>query len=213
MDTMPQKSGEEKQIPKLTNRQSKFIDLYISNNHCGSDAVLGAGYKQKKNPSNTACFLLKNPLIRAEIDRRTQELVKATQMDKPTFTLLIHKELKNAKQETTRARLLQLLGDTLGHTKQSEPAQNVNIFQNLANAKEFISSIPEHRNAFKDTISSDATLVSPDTRSGQEGGKQSAPETANDTTQMCATPMGDVSSTLSGEVTTLNPDSGVVGQG
>jgi phage terminase small subunit len=205
MDTMPQKSGEENK-PKLRPRHALFVKHYIDT-HNQSEAVRLSGFKCK-DPSKTATYLMKRPDIIGEIRVQEELLHKSLSKDKPTFLRELQDLKRRAREKNkidSEIKIAMLEAQILGLTKE-EPQAVTNIFQNLANAKEFISSIPEHRDAFKDTIAVEA-VVGAENKSILDPleRKQSALETANDTTQMSATHQGEVTSTLSGEVITLNP--------
>jgi hypothetical protein len=125
-------------------------------------------------------------------------------------------ELKESKRYSDLLKLYNLEAEVLQLKKESTQP-GVNIFQNITeDARKFLSTLPEHRDAFKGTNVEEGIITSPYTQSGQEEGKerkQSIDYSANTTTQTSATHMGETISTLSGEVLTINPDSGVGGEG
>jgi hypothetical protein len=204
MESVTIDGGNKIKPIKPNSRVSKFIDAYIENGHVGSQAVLRAGYKQtNKNPSNTACYLLKRPEVQYEIATREAELLKSIKITKEEYTLLIHRELKSAKQETTRARLLQLLGDTLGHTKQEGTnTGNVTIFQTLDSASAFLTS-------YKQTGGAEEAKPHVDMPNAEIVESSPIVAQVNDIPHIDV----DVSTSLSGEVIKLEPENRGTGEG
>ena len=131
------KIGGENNSPKISKRQSNFIDNYIEG-YSLSDSIRNAKYNNK-NPSATANLLLKKPHIIKEIERRKEELRALAMMDKPSFIQLVMKHMKEAKQESTKARLLELYGSLLGYTQKDTPVQ-VNLMQYLDKADQFFKA-------------------------------------------------------------------------
>jgi phage terminase small subunit len=128
------KSAKDSQssLKPLSNRQKAFCKAYVDGNSL-SDCVRIAKYKARQ-PHNTANQLMKSQDILNEIQRQRDEIAKSVMMDKPSFIQLVKKYLGESKQESTKARLLQLYGDLLGYTKTDQPVQ-VNLFQHLEEAK------------------------------------------------------------------------------
>jgi len=128
------KIGENKESPKFTRRQEAFIG-YIVEGYSNTESARLAKFKAK-NLSNCANLLLRQEHITKEIQRRKQELVKNVMIDKPSFVQLVMKHMKEAKQESTKARLLELYGSLLGYTQKDTPVQ-VNLMQYLDKAEAF----------------------------------------------------------------------------
>ena len=128
------KIGENKESPKFTRRQEAFIG-YIVEGYSNTESARLAKFSAK-DPSRVANYLLKRPEIAQEISRRKEELKQLALMDKPSFIQLVLKHMKDAKQESTKARLLELYGSLLGYTQKDTPVQ-VNLMQYLDKAEAF----------------------------------------------------------------------------
>jgi hypothetical protein len=128
------KIGENKESPKLNRRQLEFCK-YIVEGYSNSDSVRMSKFRCK-DPSRTANYLLKRTDILHEITRQKEELRALAMMDKPSFIQLVLKHMKEAKQESTKARLLELYGSLLGYTQKDTPVQ-VNLMQYLDKAEAF----------------------------------------------------------------------------
>jgi hypothetical protein len=126
--------GENKESPRLNRRQLEFCK-YIVEGYSNSDSVRMSKFRCK-DPSRTANYLLKRPDILHEITRQREELRALAMMDKPSFIQLVLKHMKEAKQESTKARLLELYGSLLGYTQKDTPVQ-VNLMQYLDKAEAF----------------------------------------------------------------------------
>ena len=128
------KIGEENKSPKFTRRQEAFIG-YIVEGYSNTESARLAKFSAK-DPSRVANYLLKRPEIVQEISRRKEELHKAVMMDKPSFILMVQKHLKEAKQEGTKAKLLELYAKLLGYNKE-DAQQQINIFGAIDKAESF----------------------------------------------------------------------------
>lgn len=196
-------AGKETKYQKLTPKQERFIIEYIKCNE-GKKACILSGYKES-NAYNTASNLLKNPIVVKEIQRQKALLHKGLLKDRSVFLTEVE-ELKAMCKEKGRVgeliKLLTLEASVLGIDKRDVAVNTTNIFNAVDSAKSFL-------NGFKAPIDVEGGEVRQDDRTAildPLERKQSTQESANDTTQTCATHAGDVISTLSGEVIKLNSD-------
>ena len=175
-----QKSGEEnKSQKKLNPKQERFVLEYIKCNE-GRKACELAGYKTS-NASNTASSLLRNPLVLTEIQRQKALLKHELLKDRQTFLCEVT-ELKALCLEQKRigdlVKLLNLEAEVLNLKKPDQQTGNVNIFQHIQGAKDFLSTLPEHKDAFKGTNVTDAVVDMPRTENVEPSG-YTAQETGN----------------------------------
>jgi hypothetical protein len=92
------------------------------------------------NPSAAAKRLMSSKTIKEYIEHRISEDLKQVRLSKDDFLVQVRRDLENAKSEATRARLRQLQADVLGFTKPQEQGNQINIFQALKDASQFISA-------------------------------------------------------------------------
>ena len=85
----------EKRRP-LKVKQLAFIAEYVKDFN-GSRAVLAAGYKDK-NPSAAASELLKNPLIKEEIDKVRQQVLSKAPMTLENAVNVVRSDIEFAKE-------------------------------------------------------------------------------------------------------------------
>lgn len=123
-------------IKKPANHKAHIACEEYLKSHNWTSACATAGYKNAYGAGKRISAL---PQIRAYIDYRQKELIQKVKISKEDFLVELQREIDQAKTENTRARLFQLKADILGFTKQEEKTQ-VNIFQALAEAKQFIKA-------------------------------------------------------------------------
>ena len=63
---------------EITPRQRMFVEYYIQNGMNGTQAAISAGYS-KKTAQTQASWLLSNPYVKPEVEKRISELLSETQ--------------------------------------------------------------------------------------------------------------------------------------
>lgn len=97
---------------KLSPKMEAFIDEFMISRNA-SDAILKAGYKTT-NQNKIGAELLNHPLVRAEIDRRTEERREKSELHADYLINKLVNVIDNMEEKTSdRLKAIELAGKTL----------------------------------------------------------------------------------------------------
>ena len=92
-------------MPKMTDKQHRFIDEYLIDLN-GQEAAIRAGYS-KPSAKQIAYKLLRTPYVAAEVQRRQQELAERTETTRDDIIAELEEAREIAKAERRPADMIQ----------------------------------------------------------------------------------------------------------
>jgi hypothetical protein len=127
-------------------KAKEFVERYILSKNAVQSAT-----GLYKNPHDASNRLLKNPTIKAYIERRTHENLERIRGSKDDLLLLVDQELKTAKSTGDRLKAIRLKAEIQGYLKPDEKEKGVSIHDLLGKAASLFTQSTQPAEVMKET--------------------------------------------------------------